>query len=147
LSLGNRPDGHPRLTKDRSLVDALGDQMDRASGLRIACRDGAGVRVQAGIERQKAGMDVQHPPLPAADEPRREQAHVARQGHDLDFATFKLGVQGRFVRRSILAERAMVDSDGVDPRGRRERQAPSFGAVRQDHDDLIGAAGPTSGID
>lgn len=40
------------LSKDRAFIHALGDDVDGASGLGIASLDGAGVGIQARIERQ-----------------------------------------------------------------------------------------------
>ena len=61
----------------RSLVQFVGDEVDRAAYHLVALRQRPGVGVEALVLWQKRGVDVDHPALPFGHEFRREQAHIA----------------------------------------------------------------------
>ncbi len=89
---------------------AGGDLMHGAAGLGIARRQRAGMGVQAGILRQKRGVDVQHPAPEAVDEAGGQHAHEAGKAEDIGSrGKDRLQqVRPRNAARS-LAEGAVVD--------------------------------------
>ena len=118
-------DRDPRLTQNRAVVDAFGDQMDRAARFGVAGGEGAGVGVEARIFRQQAGMDVQHPPGPVSDEKGRQQAHVAGQGDDLVLNTNAL-----YRSAYALIYKAGGALDGVDSIFDERLKGKRIGAVQ-----------------
>ena len=81
-------------------------------------------------------MDVQHPAFPGVDQERRQDPHVAGQGDHLDPALAQGRVDGAFVGLAVLAERLLVDAEGLDAFGRRRGQAAGVRLVGQDEGDL-----------
>ncbi len=53
-------DRHARLAQHLAGVELLGDDMDRASGLCIASVDCALVRVEALVQRQERGVNINY---------------------------------------------------------------------------------------
>ena len=78
-----RQDRHPRLAQDRPAIKLGCHLMHAAPGLGIAGLKRAGMGMQARIFRQKRGVNVQHPPLPARDEIGRQHPHEPRQTNDI----------------------------------------------------------------
>src|SRR5262249_17725396 len=100
----------------------LGD--DRAaSNLRHHERDQRGADLRGGLKqglvgiealepRQKRWVDVDEPPLPAADEPRRQQPHEAGKAYEIDRMPVERVCERAFEAFAILAERGMIDDRG-----------------------------------
>ena len=69
------------LRDDRSVVDILRDEMDRAAVHLDAVGERLSVRVEARIRGKKRRMDVEHPPLVSGDKIGAKHAHEPGQ-HD-----------------------------------------------------------------
>ena len=67
------------LAEDRAIVELCGDQMDAAAAMTVTRLQRAIVGVEALVLGQQAGVNVDHPAVPAADEFRRQYPHIARQ--------------------------------------------------------------------
>ena len=79
-----RQDRHPRLAEDRAGIKLGRHLMHGAARLGVARRQRAGMGVQAGILRQKRGVDVQHPALQSgATKSGRQDAHEAGKAEDV----------------------------------------------------------------
>ena len=110
--------------------------MHRATGLRVAGSQRAGVGVQAGVFGEQARVDVQHPAGPGAGEEGRQDAHVAGEGDQLDALLAQRRIHQLLVRLAVLSERAVIDGQGLDPGGGRGLQAEGGRGVGEDQRDL-----------
>ena len=87
-----------------------------------AGRERALVGVEPFERRQQRRMDVQHAPLPAADEPGRQEPQEAGEADEIDPVRLELGLQRPLEAFAILAEAGVVHHGGGDIRGARNGQ-------------------------
>src|SRR5215204_6296140 len=120
--------------------------MDRAAVDAHAGLERPPMRVEAREQRQQRRMDVQHPPGPAVDEPRRQDAHEAGKAEELDAMRQKLLVE-RTLEGLALRIGLVVDDRGCDPGGRRPREAFRVRPVRDHQRDLGRVVGRLGGLD
>jgi len=90
------------LREDRARVHALVDQMHRAPSHACPGCEDIPVRVGAREVGQQRGVDVDQPALPARDEPRREDAHVAAQYNEFDIRSNEFCVYQMLVREALF---------------------------------------------
>ena len=84
-------DRHRGLPQNWPLIEIGGDEVNGAAAMAVARLQRAVVGVEAGVFGQQRRVDVQHPSLPAAHEPGREDAHIARQRDEPRAAAQHLG--------------------------------------------------------
>ena len=121
--------------------------MDGAARLGVPGGDGARMGVESWIFRQQAGVDVDHPTLPPADQPRREQPHVARHCDNLHPPGPERRVNRRLMRGAVPPEQAMIDGHRPDVPGTGNGQTPGLGVVGEDQHHLIGRPGAPARVD
>src|SRR6266550_3020336 len=81
------------------------------------------VRIQTLEIRQQGRVNVENAPLPFLEKIGGEQAHEARQAHDVDLIPFKECLNCLFKTTAILAELGVVDDFCIDVGGFRDHQA------------------------
>ncbi len=139
-------DRNAGLTDDRAFVHAFGDDVDGATGLGITRRDGAGMGVQTGIERQQGRVDIDHATLPFSDQPRGEDTHISGKGDDLNIAFLQFGMNGFFVGLAVLAKGAMGYGYGLYAQITRFLQTGSVLDIRKHQNHFVGAVRSLCGL-
>ena len=99
--------------------------MHRAAGFGITRLQRPLMAVQAGVFRQKRGVNVEHTALVAAHEAGGQDAHETGSGDDIGLGGVKLAGQFRLKPGTIRAEPAMIDAGGWNA------QAGGFGQPRR----------------
>ena len=120
--------------------------MHRAAMDLNAIREGAGMRVETFIGWQESRMDVDHPTLPAAHEPGRQQAHKSGQAQKLDAMNVQQEVHAAL---EILPRRIdpVIHGRDRDPRAFREFQSRCCGIVGQNESHIGAEARRASRLD
>jgi hypothetical protein len=111
--------------------------MHRAAVDQDPCRERLTMRVRAAESGEKGGMDVEHPPGPALNEPIGEDAHEAREAQDVDARRLQGAVEflleGAAVRKSLVVHHCRRDA-GLGG----AREPGGLGPVRGHEHDLGG---------
>ena len=133
------------LADDRTVVERLGDEVDRAAGVAVRVRQRLCMGVEAAVVRQQRGVDVEHPAVPLRDESGGQDAHVTRQCDELRVRFAQFRIDPRIVR---LARHALVrERESGDPLGLGEPQSRRVRIVAHDEHDLVGTSRGAAGID
>ena len=119
------------------MIDVVGDEMHRAAVNSDPVGKRAGVRVEAGIRRQKRGMDVDHPPCVSIDECFRQNAHETGKDDQVR-RMYVDGCRERIFERIAVGIRSMVDRHRRYGAIGGDRQARRVGPVADDGHDLAG---------
>ena len=119
--------------------------MDAAPAEAVTRVDRALMGVEPLVERQQAGVDVEHPVGPASDEIVAEDAHIARKRDIVGASGTQPFVDQRVeggARHSLV--RLRPDRNAF---GRGEREARRFRVVARDQYEFIRAVGGLCGIE
>ena len=140
-----RQDRDAGLGQHRAVVDPLGHQVHGAAGFGVARGDGARMGVEARIQGQQAGVNVQHPSRPSPDQPGSQQPHIAGKRHHPDVMRFKRRLHGTLVPLPVRTEGAVRDDRRGDALGGGHSQTGRVSPVREHQDHLErGAVGVRS---
>ena len=128
-----------RLCEDWPLIDSGRHDMDAASAEWVARVDRLRVGVQPLVEREKAGVDVEHPARPTCDEIVRQDTHIARQRDIFGARGAQLFVDQRV--EGVAFHALVRQRPGRDAFGLGNLQSQCVGIVARDKHEFIRAVG------
>lgn len=126
-----RPHGDGGLRDNGACVQFRHHEMNRTSMEPNAVRQGALMRMQTAIGREERWMNVEKPPVPMADEMRRQDSHEACKDDQVDTMRAECALHGILERlsRRVLC---VIDRERRNTVARRCLESFGIGAVRDD---------------
>ena len=140
-------DRNTALGEDAPFVHTIAYEVHRTSRIRPAIREGAGVGIEAWIQGQQTGMDVDHPPQPTPNHPGRQHPHIAGQRDDADTMQAQRRVDRLLMRLAAVAKRYVFNGLDGQALGGSHDQTARRRFVRQDQSDLEPRLRPATGVD
>ena len=132
---------HSTLNNDRSRIHFRYDEVHAGAVDLHPC----GKRTPMGVEAfecgKQRGMDVDEPPIPAADEPWGKQPHESGKTDEFDVSLDQQLLDHLFEGLSVVAVRGVVNDRRLDSGRARVRQSGRFGAIRKHKRNLGGVVG------
>ena len=110
-------DRNRALHQDRTGIGFRNDKMHGGAGNLHAGAQRLALRVEPRKRRQQRRMNVEHAAIPALHEFGRQQPHESAEANQLDPMLLQRGLQHRFERRAVFAERLAFDRDGRNAAG------------------------------